>query len=149
MPRIENCSWADFIRGNHRISPIGAVVIQITDPGDTPPEPLDNCFAERHSFQFLDADEPSRFFPEEKLISDQQAKEMLQILQRALDKDQDVLVHCVVGVCRSGAVVEVAEMLGFDECFRYRLPNSRVKRKLMEASGLLPHTEETHYGSKE
>ena len=138
MPKIENCSWADFLRGNHRLSPIGTVAIQITDPSDIPPEPAEDVFAERHPFQFLDAEEPTRFFPEEKLISDEQAENIASILIRALDNNRDVLVHCVVGACRSGAVVEVAEMIGFDECFRYRLPNARVKRKLMEQFNLLP-----------
>jgi len=136
MPKIENCSWADFQKGNHRLSPLGAVAIQITDPGDTPPEPKEDVFVSRHSFQFLDAEAPTQFFPEEKLISDRQAQEIADILKTALANDTDVLVHCVVGACRSGAVVEVAEMLGFDECFRYRLPNIRVKQKLMQACGL-------------
>ena len=138
MPKIENCSWIDFQKGNHRVDPIGTIAIQITDPGDTPPEPAEDVFVERHSFQFLDAEGPTRFFPEEKLISDEQAEDIASILIRALDKGQDVLVHCVVGQCRSGAVVEVAEMIGFDECFRYRHPNTRVKRKLMEQFDLLP-----------
>lgn len=138
MPKIENCSWEDFLRGNHRLSPIGTVAIQITDPGDTPPEPPEATFDARHSFQFFDGEEPTQFFPEEKLISDAQAEEIASILVDALKNNQDVLVHCVVGVCRSGAVVEVAEMIGFDECFRYRLPNARVKSKLMEQFDLLP-----------
>ena len=136
MPKIENCSWADFQRGNHRISPVNAVAIQIVDPGDVPPQPAEDCFAKRYSFQFLDAEEATRFFPEEKLITDEQAEEIAHILKTALANDTDVLVHCVVGACRSGAVVEIAEMLGFDECFRYRLPNIRVKHKLMQAADL-------------
>jgi protein-tyrosine phosphatase len=136
MPNIENCSWADFRTGNHRLDPINAVAIQITDPGDTPPEPAEDVFASRHSFQFLDAEEPTRFFPEEKLISNEQAEEIANILLSALENNQNILVHCVVGQCRSGAVVEVAEMIGFDECVRYRLPNVRVKSKLMQALDL-------------
>jgi protein-tyrosine phosphatase len=138
MPKIENCSWDDFRRGNYRIDPIDTIAIQIVDPGDTPPEPAEDAFHSRHVFEFLDAEEPTRFFPEEKLISDEQAEDIASILVRALEEDRDVLVHCVAGVCRSGAVVEVAEMLGFDECFRYRLPNIRVKRKLMSRFDLLP-----------
>jgi len=137
MPKIENCSWADFQQGNHRISPINTVAIQIVDPGDVPPQPAEDCFAKRYSFQFLDAEEStSELFPESALFSDSQAKIIARILKQALEDEQDVLVHCVVGACRSGAVVEVAEMLGFDECFRYRLPNIRVKRKLMQALDL-------------
>lgn len=137
MPKVENCSWDDFRKGNHRISPINTVAIQIVDPGDVPPQPLEDCFEKRYSFQFLDAEEStSQFFPESELFSDSQANHISRILQKALDNEHNVLVHCVAGICRSGAVVEVAEMLGFDECFRYRLPNIRVKQKLMQACGL-------------
>ena len=109
------------------------------DPGDVPPQPLDDCFAKRYSFQFLDAEEStSEFFPESALFSDSQAKMIARILKQALEDEHDVLVHCIVGACRSGAVVEVAEMVGFDECFRYRLPNIRVKSKLMEQFNLKP-----------
>lgn len=136
MPKIENCSWDDFQKGNHRISPINTVAIQIVDPGDVPPQPAEDCFEKRYCFQFLDADIATQYFPESALFSDSQAEHIARILQKALDNEHDVLVHCVAGVCRSGAVVEVAEMSGFDECFRYRLPNIRVKRKLMKALGL-------------
>ena len=138
MPKIENCSWDDFRRGNHRLDPLNAVAIQIVDPGDTPPEPAEDVFHSRHAFEFLDAEEPTRYFPEGALISDEQAESIASILVKALDEDHDVLVHCVVGQCRSGAVVEVAEMIGFDECFRYRHPNVRVKSKLMRQFDLLP-----------
>ena len=138
MPKIENCSWDDFRKGNHRLDPLNAVAIQIVDPGDTPPEPAEDVFYTRAVFEFLDAEEPTQFFPEEKLFSDEQAGVLAGILRTALEEDRDVLVHCVVGACRSGAVVEVAEMIGFDKCFRYRLPNVRVKRKLMEQFDLLP-----------
>ena len=137
MPKIENCSWDDFRKGNHRLNPLNAVAIQIVDPGDVPPQPLEDCFAKRYCFQFLDAEEStSQFFPESALFSDSQADHISRILQKALDNEHDVLIHCVAGICRSGAVVEVAEMIGFDKCFRYRLPNIRVKRKLMHALGL-------------
>ena len=136
MPKIENCSWADFQKGNHRISPVNAVAIQIVDLGDVPPNPLEDCFAKRYSFQFFDAEEPTEYFPESALFSDSQASMIARVLKTALENNNDVLVHCVVGQCRSGAVVEVAEILGFDECFRYRLPNIRVKRKLIQALGL-------------
>ena len=138
MPKIENCSWDDFLRGNHRINPIGTIAIQIVDPGDTPPEPAEDVFHSRHVFEFLDAEAPTQFFSEEKLISNEHAEDIASILVSALDEDRDVLVHCVAGMCRSGAVVEVAEMIGFDECFRYRLPNIRVKSKLMHQFDLLP-----------
>ena len=138
MPKIENCSWIDFQKGNHQVNPVDAIAIQIVDPRDTPPEPAEDVFYTRHVFEFFDAEEPNHSFPEDNLIDDAQAEKIASLLVKALDEDRDVLVHCVVGQCRSGAVVEVAEMIGFDECPRYRHPNVRVKRKLMEQFDLLP-----------
>jgi protein tyrosine phosphatase len=48
----------------------------------------------------------------------------------------NVLVHCHAGICRSGAVVEVGTILGFTPTERFRLPNLRVKHKMMKALGL-------------
>ena len=53
-------------------------------------------------------------------------------MRRALDKHMNVVVHCHAGICRSGAVVEVAEMMGFTPTDRYRQPNLRVKHKMMK-----------------
>jgi len=138
MPKIENCSWIDFQNGNYRIHPIGAIAIQIVDPHDTPPEPSEDVFHSRHVFEFLDAEKGTQFFPEDNLINNTQAEKIAMLLRLAIEEDHDVLVHCVAGMCRSGAVVEVAEMIGFDECFRYRFPNNRVKSKLMKQFDLLP-----------
>ena len=137
MPKIENCSWPDFMRGHHKTPAKNSIAIQITDPGDTAPEPKENVFESRHIFSFLDAEDTDRFCKEKDKISDEQAVEIARILKKALREDRDVLVHCVVGACRSGAVVEVAEMIGFEECRHFRFPNQRVKKKLMQALDLL------------
>jgi len=47
----------------------------------------------------------------------------------------NVIVHCHAGICRSGAVVEVASMMGFTPTDRYRQPNMRVKQKMMKVLG--------------
>ena len=47
----------------------------------------------------------------------------------------NVVVHCHAGICRSGAVVEVATMMGFTATDRYRQPNLRVKSKMMKVLG--------------
>jgi predicted protein tyrosine phosphatase len=41
------------------------------------------------------------------------------------------MVHCVAGLCRSGAVTEVGVMMGFEDTHRYRNPNVFVKKMLM------------------
>jgi predicted protein tyrosine phosphatase len=45
------------------------------------------------------------------------------------------VVHCAAGICRSGAVVEVAVMMGFVDTNMHRIPNSMVKYKLMQQLG--------------
>jgi protein tyrosine phosphatase len=42
-----------------------------------------------------------------------------------------VIVHCVAGVCRSGAVCEVGVIMGFDDTEVFRSPNMLVKHKMM------------------
>jgi hypothetical protein len=53
-----------------------------------------------------------------------------------MDMNMNVLVHCHAGICRSGAVVEVGTMLGFTATERFRMPNLRVKHKMMKVLGL-------------
>jgi protein-tyrosine phosphatase len=85
-------------------------------------------------FEFLDAEDDDRFEDEVK-ISDDQAKEIVRLLQHALDNNMNVMVHCHAGICRSGAVVEVGTMMGFTATERLRIPNMRVKHKMMQVLG--------------
>ena len=82
----------------------------------------------------MDAEDGDNF-PEEAMISDEQAAQIVAILQDALDNSRNVLVHCHAGICRSGAVVEVGTMMGFTATDRYRQPNLRVKHKMMKVLG--------------
>jgi len=59
----------------------------------------------------------------------------VHLLQRALDNHMNVIVHCVAGVCRSGAVCEVGVMMGFQDTEAFRSPNLLVKHKMMQALG--------------
>ena len=91
-------------------------------------------FKETHEFEFLDAEDQDGF-PEEAKISDTQAAEIVRLLQHAFDNHMNVVVHCTAGICRSGAVVEVGVMMGFQDCERFRSPNLRVKHRMMKALG--------------
>lgn len=130
---IENVSWDDCKHGRHYDAGPNAMLIQIADPATFFPDPHFN-FKEAHRFEFLDAEDDDRF-PEECMISDEQAAEIVALLQRALDKSMNVVVHCHAGICRSGAVVEVASMMGFTPTDRLRIPNLRVKHKMMKVLG--------------
>ena len=87
-----------------------------------------------HRFEFLDA-ERADDFPDDAKITDAQAQEIVVLLQHALDQKMDVIVHCMAGLCRSGAVCEVGVMMGFQDTERFRSPNLLVKHKLMQVLG--------------
>lgn len=131
---IENVSKSDIILGHHMDPGSNAMLIQIMDPAEGFPTPKYK-FKEVHQFEFLDVEDKDGF-PDECKINDEQAIEIVRLLKHALDKSMNVIVHCHAGICRSGAVVEVATMIGFTATDRYRQPNLRVKHKMMKALGL-------------
>jgi len=133
MPWIENVAAADIPTGFHHDVGPNSMLISICDPAGWRPEAKQQ-FKERHDFEFLDAEDDDGF-PEESKISDAQAEQIIELLQRALENRMNVVVHCTAGICRSGAVVEVGVMMGFNDCEKYRQPNLRVKHKLMKQLG--------------
>lgn len=139
---IENVSKSDIILGHHSDLGENVMLIQISDPPGDHPIPKRE-FKEVYQFDFLDAEDADGF-DEEFKISDQQAKELVHLLVRALDKHMNVLVHCHAGICRSGAVTEVGTMIGFTATERFRQPNLRVKHKMMRELGLTYDSDEKH-----
>lgn len=139
---IENVSWDDVKNGWHYDCGENAMLIQIADPATFFPEPKKQ-FKTIHRFEFLDAEDDDNF-PDECKISDEQAEELVTILQNALAAHMNVLVHCHAGICRSGAVVEVASMMGFTPTDRFRQPNLRVKHKMMKVLGWTYDENEKH-----
>jgi predicted protein tyrosine phosphatase len=133
MPWIENVAASDVSLGFHHDAGPNSMLISITDPAGWRPE-AKHDFKERHDFEFLDAEDTDGF-PDEAKISDAQAEQIVALLQRALDNRMNVVVHCMAGICRSGAVAEVGVMMGFNDCEKYRQPNLRVKHKLMKQLG--------------
>ena len=133
---IENVSKSDIATGFHMDPGPNAMLIRIQDPAT-----FFGCikhkhmFKQVHEFEFLDAEDEDGFEDECK-ISDEQAEQLVGLLLYAKEKHMNVIVHCHAGICRSGAVVEVATMIGFTASDRYRQPNLRVKRKMMKVLGL-------------
>lgn len=133
---IENVSKSDVALGFHMDAGPNAMLIRIQDPATFFGRiARADMFKEVHEFEFLDAEDEDGFEDEAK-ISDDQAAELVRLLQHAQDNHMNVVVHCHAGICRSGAVVEVATMLGFTASDRYRQPNLRVKQKMMKVLGL-------------
>ena len=130
---IENVAASDVSTGFHYDCGPNAMLISITDPAGWKPLPKHN-FREVHEFEFLDAEDEDGF-PDECKISDEQAEQLVALLNRAKENAMNVVVHCHAGICRSGAVVEVATMMGFTATDRYRQPNLRVKSKMMKVLG--------------
>ncbi len=134
MPWIENVAAADVPMRFHHEAGKNSMLIQIMDPCPTWwPTPAHN-FKETHRFEFLDAEDKDDF-PDETKISDEQAAEIVGLLQHALANNMNVVVHCMAGLCRSGAVAEVGVMMGFADAERTRIPNIRVKHRLMKQLG--------------
>lgn len=147
--RIENCAMEDVRVGDHTDFGPDTIIIQITDPAIDPPIPKYK-FKAYHCFEFLDIDDsdiakhPDSGF-DEFAITEDQAKMLVEILKEAKEMNRNVVVHCHAGVCRSGAVVEVAEAMGFKPTNRFRAPNLRVKHLMMKALGWTYDSEEKPY----
>ena len=130
---IQNVSMSDIRQGFHVNPGINSMLIQIVDPAYEFPTPKYQ-FRETHRFEFLDAERDDKF-PDECKCTDQQAQQLVQLLQHALDQHMNVIVHCHAGVCRSGAVAEVGVMMGFQDTEAFRSPNLLVKHRMMKALG--------------
>lgn len=124
-PFIQNVSMQDIKDGKHFYCGENSMLIQIVDLHMDYPKPK-HAFKIIHKFKFKDweCDNPSS-------ITDEQALKIADALKYALDNCMQVVVHCVAGVSRSGAVVEVGVMMGFSETEKFRIPNCLVKKKLM------------------
>jgi predicted protein tyrosine phosphatase len=150
MPCIQNVSLDDIRKGCHIRVNENSTLIQIVDPDMQHPEPLYK-FGSVHKFKFLDIEENGLSSDgcggvvdmSWGMVTDQQAQELVNILQDSLDKRRDVVVHCVMGVCRSGAVAEVGVQMGFQDTETFRSPNLLVKHKMMKVLGWTYDEDET------
>lgn len=134
MPWIENVAAVDVPKGFHHDAGPNSMLISITDPAGWKPEAKHN-FKERHNFEFLDIEKDDFALDEEMRCSEEQAAELVRLLQHALENKMNVVVHCTAGICRSGAVTEVGVMMGFNDTERFRSPNLLVKHRMMKALG--------------
>lgn len=128
---IQNISMADVISGDHWDAGPTGMLIQIVDP-DTNFPAVRRSFGEIHQFKFLDLERDDTTINDNWKISDEQATELVRLLEHALYNRINVVVHCHAGVCRSGAVCEIGVMLGFDDLEVFRSPNLLVKHKMMK-----------------
>ena len=140
---IQNVAAADIPNGFHVAVKENSMLIQIMDPASSWWPTPKHQFKEVHQFEFLDAEDKDGFDDDFK-ISDAQAAELVRLLQHALDNHMDVIVHCMAGLCRSGAVCEVGVMMGFQDTEKFRSPNMRVKHRMMKVLGWTYDPNETY-----
>jgi len=143
MPWIQNVALSDIPKGHHVAVGENSMLIQIVDPDMQFPTPR-HTFKEVHQFKFLDIEANDFTIDEAFRCSDEQAAELVRLLQHAFEHRMDVVVHCHAGICRSGAVCEVGVMLGFDDTEAFRSPNLLVKHKMMKVLGWLYDEQEPH-----
>lgn len=117
---IQNVSYKDLQEGNYCQSS-NLTLIQIVDPCMIFPEPR-WYFDSVYQFEFTD-DEDLNHITWAARMKESQAKDILSILYSSLEKQRDVIVQCVSGQSRSGAVVEAGLLIGFDEVHKNRKPN--------------------------
>jgi len=134
MPWIQNVSLSDIKKGFHIDPGPNNMLIQIVDTGMEFPEPKYK-FNTVHQFEFMDLEENDKCIEPDMKINDYQAKSLVILLKQALLNRSNVIIHCVAGICRSGAVCEVGVMMGFDDTEAFRSPNLLVKRKMMNYLG--------------
>lgn len=134
-PFIQNVSRKDIELGNHApTSAESTVLIQISDPPRDSPIPTAQ-FKHRYEFFFDDIEQETGKHGEVG-ITDEDAAKIADILKMAWENDYDVIVHCHAGLCRSGAIAQAGEAIGFAPGGRDQVPNLRVKHKVMAALGL-------------
>ena len=134
MPWIENVAAADITTRFHHDAGENSMLISIVDPASWRPTPA-HKFKEIHNFEFLDVEENDEVLDEAMKCSQDQANQLVGLLQYALANRMNVVVHCFAGICRSGAVCEVGVMMGFSDTERFRQPNLLVKKRMMKALG--------------
>lgn len=143
MSWIQNVALSDIRKGHHIDAGLNSMLIQICDPPGDFPTPL-HTFKQVHQFQFLDIEAKDFALDEAMRCSQEQADELVRLLQHALENRMNVVVHCHAGVCRSGAVCEIGVMLGFNDTEVFRSPNLLVKHRMMQALGWLYDEQESH-----
>lgn len=133
-PSIENVSYHCVEKGNHKHYGNDTILIQIVDGAMEFPLPKKE-FLSVHQFVFSDIEDDHPYV-DDIGMTETIAASIASILKSSLDNDLNIVIHCVAGICRSGAVVEAGVQLGFADPGTYRNPNTRVKRMLLQALGL-------------
>jgi predicted protein tyrosine phosphatase len=135
MPWIGNYSFTDIYKGLHHLEPGRTVLIRIAD--------VAHMFEDRDVKHFKDFASVMEFnFQDNEDVEngamvESQARNMADFLRRAFADNQNVVVHCHAGLCRSGAVTDAGVAFGFQDAETFRTPNLHVKKLLFKHLGLI------------
>ena len=139
MFKIANVSMGDFPNFKMFVPDVTIRILDIIKIPENPAYPnlefSANPFpdAEEYTFRFDDVSDEK----DPNCITDEQALKLYDILDFAVDAELHVLVHCVMGKCRSGGVTHAGIIIAgsYGKEFQYfdnhALPNSAVKSKIM------------------
>lgn len=144
MPFIENIAYIDVVKGDHLDPGPNSLLIQIVDIHLSECPKPKYTFSKTLQFAFVDAEKTDEIF-EEFGMKEIQAAQIAEALLTALREDTNVVVHCMAGLCRSGAVVECGIQLGFEETPNIRHPNVTVKNMILKQLGLTYNPDESTF----
>jgi len=144
MPWVTRCSLKNIEIGNH-IKPINCILIRILDPDNKYPPKVfyEELFNSIHIFSFLDLDKDDPD-PRMESINNAQAKEIAKIIKNANENNYNIIVHCTMGLSRSGSVCEAIEAAFNYEYLHdgFLCPNLLVKSKILRFINTLLKEEE-------
>lgn len=118
-------------------------LISINNPGDLPQIHAGNDFKEILTLEFDDVERlDQQHWHQNRMLKRMSGSDLsllVEFIKKAQTAKVDLYVHCAAGICRSGAVVEVLVMLGWqvdDEVIAgERHPNRFVFNHLRRAFG--------------
>ena len=117
-------------------------VISINSSADTR-SPLSDQAIASGKVLVMKFDDICNEIPNLKLMDEKQANQIVEFVKN-IPEGSIILVHCTAGVCRSGAVAEVIDLVLNEDPDRfyqenpYILPNAHVKTMLVNAFGICP-----------
>lgn len=144
MVWIARCSLDDIMSGRH-IKPVNCILLRIfdTDYIEYPKAYYESSFKDIRTFKFLDLDTND---PDPRIgsISNAQARSIAKVLIDAKGSNTNILVHCIMGISRSGGICEAAEAgLGYEYLHNgFLCPNILVKSKVLRFINILIKEEE-------
>lgn len=132
MPFISNVSKDNVSRGHYAKSD-NMLMIRIDHDNDFPPV-MGSIPKHVEYFNFLDIDQYDKDLTG-GLFSKADCERIVNIFKKCIEEDMDIVVHCLMGVSRSGAIADVASSLGFNitRDSQYRIPNAYIRSKLLDA----------------